>query len=329
MWVTEHRHRLPRETVEFPSLDILGKALFIVLGKWLYEALPEQVVAQGDLQRTLPVSIILWGFPSAHHRWVFLPTTALRQAESRLFFVPRKSAGFPTCMVPLPHARPLSLQSLASHHGIWLEAKPSPLGHKKRTRSSESGSFQLCSVCCPCLNPVTSLGIVCDGTALSALTVAFSPEPLWAHTRQGHCSTLGVLHLGRTLATQGCGSSQWLSQNCGHQWHLWLVLLPSLTPHAGTLCYPKSCWLQGSGMIEAVKTALRAGWWLFSLQGHPWETLISHLLLPSWVFFAFLLLVPEKIKQALCICLLAGHAGGAEEAQGQRSSVATPSTSQG
>lgn len=34
-WVTEHRHRLPRETVEFPSLDILGKALFMGLGKWL------------------------------------------------------------------------------------------------------------------------------------------------------------------------------------------------------------------------------------------------------------------------------------------------------
>jgi len=40
--VTEHRHRLPREVVESPSLDIFKSCLDTVLGNWLWVALLEQ-----------------------------------------------------------------------------------------------------------------------------------------------------------------------------------------------------------------------------------------------------------------------------------------------
>ena len=40
--VTEHWHRLPREIMETPSVEILNSRLDMVLGNWLWVALLEQ-----------------------------------------------------------------------------------------------------------------------------------------------------------------------------------------------------------------------------------------------------------------------------------------------
>lgn len=163
-----------------------------------------------------------------------------------------------------PSARPSCSQSLASYLGIWPEVKTSPPGHKRRTRPSEAGFFQLCSICCPCLKPVTSLGIVCHGTALSALTVGFSPEPWEAHMRQG----FGPMVLNKECCIWG-----------GH-WQVRAVVLHTLAvlkvwgavmPLAYSSAFPNPLCrypalsqvrltLLGSGMTEAMETALRTGW---------------------------------------------------------------------
>lgn len=66
-WVTEHRHRLPRESaVPFLAHTWEGSVHAPGYGS-RREALSEQVVAQGDLYRAFPESIILcvlWGFSS-------------------------------------------------------------------------------------------------------------------------------------------------------------------------------------------------------------------------------------------------------------------------
>lgn len=132
---------------------------------------------------------------------------------------------------------------------------------------------------------------------------------LWAHMRQGYCPTLGALHLGRTLAAQRCGSSQWLSQNCGHQWHLWPVLPPSLSLQAGTLCYPKSCWLSAEWNDRGSEESPQG--WLMTFQ--PSRTSLGDPNLPSpTAFMGFLCFFASSARkdQAGTLCLLAGHGGG-------------------
>jgi len=58
---TKRWHRLPREVVESPSLEILKSCLDMVLGNWLNKqvTLLEQGVGPGDLQRSLTTSTII------------------------------------------------------------------------------------------------------------------------------------------------------------------------------------------------------------------------------------------------------------------------------
>lgn len=55
--LTKHWQRLPQEMVESPSLKVFKSHQDTVLGKWLWEALLEQDVGLGDLQRSHPGSI--------------------------------------------------------------------------------------------------------------------------------------------------------------------------------------------------------------------------------------------------------------------------------
>lgn len=88
--------------------------------------------------------------------------------------------------------------------------------------------------------------------------------------------------------------------------------------------------LQGCGKIEEVETALRAGWWLLNLQGHPWEALTFHLPLPSWPFFAFCFWYQKRSgRHFASFGRTWWWIGGAKEAEGQSSSAVTASTSQG
>ena len=57
--VTEQWHRLPREIVDSPSLEIFKSCLDMVLGNWFYVALLSSGVGPEDLQRSLPTSTIL------------------------------------------------------------------------------------------------------------------------------------------------------------------------------------------------------------------------------------------------------------------------------
>lgn len=64
----------------------------------------------------------------------------------------------------------------------------------------------------------------------------------------------------------------------------------------------------------------------------PSRTSLGDPNLPSpTAFMSFLCFFASSARkdQAGTLCLLAGHGGGAEESQGRRSSVATPSTNQG
>ena len=56
--VTEHWHRLPREVVEAPSLEIFKRQV-MVLGNQLSVALLEQGIGPDDLLRSLSTSTIL------------------------------------------------------------------------------------------------------------------------------------------------------------------------------------------------------------------------------------------------------------------------------
>jgi len=58
--VTEHWHRMLREVVESPSLEIFESCLDMVLGSRLWETLLEQGLGPDDLQRFLPASTFLW-----------------------------------------------------------------------------------------------------------------------------------------------------------------------------------------------------------------------------------------------------------------------------
>ena len=57
--VTEHWHRLPREAVESPSLEIFQTRLDKVLCSLLWVTLLRQGVGLGDPQRALPTPTIL------------------------------------------------------------------------------------------------------------------------------------------------------------------------------------------------------------------------------------------------------------------------------
>ncbi|KAK4823610.1 hypothetical protein QYF61_004213 [Mycteria americana] len=50
VWVTEHLHRLPREVVESPSLEMLKSCLAMVLGNWLYRGLDHAGTISMELQ---------------------------------------------------------------------------------------------------------------------------------------------------------------------------------------------------------------------------------------------------------------------------------------
>jgi len=57
--VTEPWHRLPREAVESPSLEIFQTCLDAVLCSLLWVTLLQQGVGLGDSQRSLPTPTIL------------------------------------------------------------------------------------------------------------------------------------------------------------------------------------------------------------------------------------------------------------------------------
>jgi len=107
--VTEHRHRLPREAVESPRLDIFrnsrrgpGQA---ALGDPAQARGLDQLISRGPWQ---PQPLChLWGFPTGDTGWALLPWQPSEEPSQGALFAPRRWPGFPACVAELPMARHL------------------------------------------------------------------------------------------------------------------------------------------------------------------------------------------------------------------------------